>query len=434
MITKRYIKKRLLKFKILKHIFEKKEYKYRIKRFSAICSTMLGSEDFYILGYNKSTKLINRNLKKLVNKECKAFIIKNEDQIEEISSHNLISMSDIIMMDNINEIRIIIQSSRTIISDIESLLDIGIDWNQMIIDEDWGKNIGGKGFDSYDLMLGYQRLDDLPGFSIFEDKSKERVCTIVTLGGSTTDPYTGNVKSWSEFLFYKLSDMGINVKIICGGVSAYHSRQEVQKLIRDVLPMKPDIVISYSGINDTEYFQMRHVSREYPDFMLFQMEFNNYAMRKALKKGYFLGARYSKEIDNCSYGIKNKDDFATRWINNERIMNSICTEFGIKFYSILQPCRDYGGYIKTEKLEKATFKRNLEYNIQTTIKFYEDVRNNIAKYDFIIDFSNLFNNQTNIFYDYCHVFEKGNRVIATAILKEILPEVRKKIKETRGCS
>lgn len=32
----------------------------------------------------------------------------------------------------------------------------------------------------------------------------------------------------------------------------------------------------------------------------------------------------------------------------------------------------------------------------------------------------------NVFYDYCHVFEKGNHQIAGRILKEILPAIREK--------
>ena len=190
---------------------------------------------------------------------------------------------DIIFLDDLDEYKIIVVPCRTVVLKIDALLQVGIEWNQIVLSESWALFLGGKEFDCYDMMLGYTRNDDLPGFTVFDDDnlSGEKY-TIVTLGGSTTDPYTANVKSWSEFLYMQLKDMGIEVRVVCGGLSGYHSGQEFIKLFRDVLPMKPDMVISYSGINDTEYFHRRNIREGHPYATQYQFDFLEYSMKNAM--------------------------------------------------------------------------------------------------------------------------------------------------------
>lgn len=44
--------------------------------------------------------------------------------------------------------------------------------------------------------------------------------------------------------------------------------------------------------------------------------------------------------------------------------------------------------------------------------------------DYIYDLSHIFDNETDIYMDSCHVWEKGNRIIAEEIAKVIVPEIR----------
>jgi hypothetical protein len=54
----------------------------------------------------------------------------------------------------------------------------------------------------------------------------------------------------AEELSKLLTADGYSGTIVNGGTGGYSSNQELIKLIRDGLEFKPDIVISYSGIND----------------------------------------------------------------------------------------------------------------------------------------------------------------------------------------
>lgn len=344
---------------------------------------------------------------------------------------------DIIFLDDLDEYKIIVVPCRTVVLKIDALLQVGIEWNQIVLSESWALFLGGKGFDCYDMMLGYTRSDDLAGFTVFDDDnlSGEKY-TIVTLGGSTTDPYTANVKSWSEFFYLQLKDMGLEVRVVCGGLSGYHSGQEFIKLFRDVLPMKPDMVISYSGINDTDYFHRRSIREGHPYTTQYQIDFLEYSMKNAMKHGYFDGSAYHSKIGAYTLGIEDAGDFSERWVKNERMMHALCDEFGIKFHAFLQPNRDYGGYIKTGEPEKSSYAKNLSQNLEEVKSWYDKTRSLIAEIDYITDLSELFSGQKHIFYDYCHVFESGNRKIETAIFKHVIKDIRedyRKKQQREGC-
>lgn len=104
-----------------------------------------------------------------------------------------------------------------------------------------------------DIHFGHNFIaedEQLPGFRVFGNKDAK--LKIVTMGGSTTDPYVYNFPCWSELLYEKFIERGMDVCVICGGCAAYKSAQELIKLIRDVIPLRPDIVLDYTGFNDSK--------------------------------------------------------------------------------------------------------------------------------------------------------------------------------------
>jgi hypothetical protein len=77
---------------------------------------------------------------------------------------------------------------------------------------------------------------------------------IVCLGGSTTDPFlqinlpNGNLLeiatgSWAEELARIMDHKKIQGTVFCGETSGFRTAQDLIKLLRDVLEIKPDIVI-----------------------------------------------------------------------------------------------------------------------------------------------------------------------------------------------
>lgn len=353
------------------------------------------------------------------------FVELDVEEESYIRGKNVKPYKSISQLDDFKTYKILVVPCKTVIYKIEALLEMGLEWENIVLNSTWTSFIEGKEYNAYDVQLGFTRVDDLSGFTIFEDKenSKEKY-TIVTLGNSTTAPYTSNIKSWSEILFNELTELGLAVRVICGGMSSYHSGHELLKLLRDVLPLKPDMVLSYSGINDTPCFQRNRVCKEYPFVMLHHKNFLEFAMKHANKKGYFQGAGYSELVNNITLGVVDSEDYAERWVSNERKMHALCREFNIKFYGFLQPVRDYGGYIKTGEYDKASYKKVLEERTKQNIEWYDKTRVLIRDIDYIVDFSELFCGKKHIYFDYCHMFENGNRKIAQEILQYIIKDIR----------
>ncbi len=62
--------------------------------------------------------------------------------------------------------------------------------------------------------------------------------------------YNTAVTNWTEWLEIILREKSYSVEVLAGGIQGYASSQELLKLIQDVLILRPDLVISFSGIND----------------------------------------------------------------------------------------------------------------------------------------------------------------------------------------
>lgn len=103
--------------------------------------------------------------------------------------------------------------------------------------------------EALDLNLGYTYMMDKrhPGFQVL-GMDKESDYRIVLLGGSTTDGWLYEFKSWADFLYEKC--IGYHVTIFNGGISGYTSTQELVKLLRDGITLNPDMIILYDGVND----------------------------------------------------------------------------------------------------------------------------------------------------------------------------------------
>ena len=103
----------------------------------------------------------------------------------------------------------------------------------------------------YDATLSFSRIrDNVEGFEVYGDIDNPKAIKIVALGGSTTEGQLFFVKGWVPFFVDCLRNNGISAKVYCGGISGYTSTQELLKFERDVLTLKPNMVITYSGVND----------------------------------------------------------------------------------------------------------------------------------------------------------------------------------------
>lgn len=256
------------------------------------------------------------------------------------------------------------------------------------------------GFDWY-LGNSFLTETELPGFYIHGDvKSSQK--KLVLLGNSATDPLFYPQTSWPEMLWERCKE---NQVVICNGaITDYSSTNEVIKLLRDVLLLKPDIVISYSGIID-----FREYVPGYP--------YLNLNLMRTSKKWE---SDSGKEV---IYGIKDNRSAYERWIENEKIMYSLCRMNDILFVGILQP---WIGSERKQAGEKLQIWNDNYWSIafpqfdkfvSNAKEFKEKIRIDVEKYEWLHDFTDIFSeiDDADIYYDSIHVNELGNAVVAEKI-------------------
>jgi glycosyltransferase involved in cell wall biosynthesis len=277
-----------------------------------------------------------------------------------------------------------------------------------------------------DPYLGWSRLynehdNKFPGFKVYGEVGTRSLC-IVTLGGSTTDPTHEGVASWTECLYYMLKEYGIDVTIFNGGYASYTSTEELIKLIRDVIPLHPDIVISYSGVNDFgQVRQQKNMENSHPRYKRLFIS--------AAQEKIFSWISQQEDGATVLYGIQTDKSPAMFWSDNQRMMHSISEEFGIKFIGILQAHpKSEGmassvieGYI-TALRGQMEDNKNAFLNPLSTKIMYDEAEKEISDIPYILNFRHIFDEiaDFDIYFDPAHKFERGNQIIAANVFENLV--------------
>lgn len=226
-------------------------------------------------------------------------------------------------------------------------------------------------------MLGGENY---PGYYVFGQNRKTDY-KIMIVGGSTTDSTFYNYASWPEILYHKFQEAGKSVTIFNGAVGGYYSMQELSKLIRDIVILKPDIVISYSGVND-----------------------NGTAIRSV---GYINGM--VKENDDV-------ENVFARWLRHEKMMQKVAEENGADFCCFAQP------YLS---LEHSSDKYEIMFQKADrggAYHYYDEWKKSVKEVQgcpWFIDCTDLFEKNKNVYIDPCHVTIEGNQIIANFIYEHM---------------
>ncbi len=231
---------------------------------------------------------------------------------------------------------------------------------------------------------------------------------IVTLGGSTSDSTYENIKSWSELLYSQLKKMGLSVEIYSGGVACYTSAQECLKLIKDGLSLHPDLVISYSGTNDAcDYL---YDVKGHP----FHRPYIAEHLKKLILKNKITGTG-NVLVKGLTFGVKDHSSRAEFWIKTQKIMHAVCQEFGIGFHGFLQPYND--------KLMPYLYENQ---GRTPNERFYEEAKRLIERQNqrWLHDISGLYEHSQDVYYDQCHVYEHGNRLVMKAVLPYVMDSIK----------
>lgn len=250
-----------------------------------------------------------------------------------------------------------------------------------------------------DVLLGhtevYKRTSKrYPGYIVLGDE-KNAKSRVLILGGSTSDVglYEHYIKSWPEYLYEILRD----TVIFCGAIPGYNSKQELLKLLRDGKQLKPDLVISYSGVND---------------------------IGQAHTEGYPYAGRQlnNQNLSQMVWGVETDQNLAEEWIESEKMMKVIANSYGAGFLGLFQPI------IINRSEEGMTFEervlRKLVKMKWTDLKEYEmyqqEIKRKISDIPYIHDLTGLYYREKDtVFRDVCHVTELGNSILARKVYELI---------------
>lgn len=246
------------------------------------------------------------------------------------------------------------------------------------------------------------------------DNPQKKVCI---LGGSTSDTTCFIETPWPKYLLELAEADGLNILIYAGGTAGYIVSQECIKLIRDIVPLHPDIVISYSGVNDacesTNLFVHSYQQDLFNAFATY-LKKNDTIVSEPHSSGPFFG-------ENISYSA------SEHWLIQERLMASICREMDIKFFGILQPSlmsQRPMSLPSRSVLNQYTCEHWLEKRTSAMNCFHEHVKNYLDKYSWLRDFTSAFDGHDEYIYvDHVHLTSLGNKILADTIYNLIKPDL-----------
>ena len=254
------------------------------------------------------------------------------------------------------------------------------------------------------------------------------------LGGSTIWG-TGVIDSLTIPSFFNRLGAGRYDAVNLGETSynAYQNHQFLQ--IRIIEGYKPDVIISYDGVNNTPGMLPRSFShhRESQIDVLLKgadaqkqvLSYGDYFLKPTLFLLRKAGHRIFHKGD-FQDGAENKsvihkpamsDEEAARFLLESWLLTkTLADQINARYYCILQP----NVHVGKPRIGHLTNLAPFSY------RYYDHVRSQIdssSRYaglkDGFIDMTSAFDNLDNIYFDFCHVMPAGNLIIAKSILERI---------------
>ena len=222
---------------------------------------------------------------------------------------------------------------------------------------------------------------------------------IITVGGSTTfGSGVTNENTWPKILEKKLQNIskGKNIEVINAGIPAAASFIESKLIKEKLIHFKPDLIIIFDGNNDTACKMVEHTTKYH----------NEPKERKIKLCGAYLPDTYDEL-------------YAERW-------SDICkfgTENGFETAFILQPIPHFGKILTDQEIVNSFFFRAEHPHYLNSLESFAQQLSNIEKHcTKAADFREIFDYYLEpIYFDYVHVGDRGNEIIAIKVLELISP-------------
>lgn len=306
---------------------------------------------------------------------------------------------------------------------------------KVLADEPWFQLLDPQLSHAYSVDYLKRKLPDftiLPGFVAYADPEKKKnALRIFTLGGSTTDAHIK--ECWPYFLQKKLDALGVDAIVFNGGVAGYSTNQELLKLQRDVLPMKPNIVLGLSGVNDQGF---AHSHKQHPMIHPYQAKvFGALAGHQEPSRFFpntvdvvrrLVGPNNAEDV-GITFGPEVRTSPAAQWERNIRMMHAVCEELGIHYLGFRQPVLSVGNYEpspdEVAMIKKYSDAVNRPGGKSTYVEiindFYKQTQSVPERLDYCVDFVDLFVGKSGMYRDARHQTAAGAEVLAEAMIGEL---------------
>ena len=258
---------------------------------------------------------------------------------------------------------------------------------------------------------------------------------IFVIGGSTTFG-VGSISdsnTITHFLQKKISDKfpHHNIEVINAGIPGDYSYTETNLIKNKILSYNPNLLIIYDGWNDLDvkYERYSNPSIEQFDKIIRVIKQNDYVTPQVLIKLYSNYA-YNNAIGSVLFDPSNIKQKVAMWRDAWIDICTLQDKYNFKTIVILQPLVGTGNkHLTPEEQKYFTY-----WDGKNTLNYYQLYADMLPKLEptctATYDLRNVFDsNSETIFFDFGHVGELGNKIIANNIYEKILPTVLEDIQK-----
>ena len=250
--------------------------------------------------------------------------------------------------------------------------------------------IMGKTMPVNDALTGVSIMhknEKIIGWKQLKSKTGYTECKIIILGNSTSQYGLYPFKSWPELLIEKFDDSNMKVTMYVGATSSDDIVSEYLRLVRDYWVIRPDIVISFSGLTNL-----------YDENLLRQFNVSTFWINNS-------GAFGS--------GIRTEENHYEFWMRITSMMKQFVEYNGARFLSFLQPmCCFMPEMSLHEKMQFDLSKKAVGAKC-----FYDNMNEVDDVYFNLLD---LFFHKEGMFIDLSHYSETANLIISDIVYKKLI--------------
>lgn len=252
----------------------------------------------------------------------------------------------------------------------------------------------------YDPLLGFSKAYSYGkiGWKQYGEDEIGRIKILVLGNSASSEEF--HPENWVSKVYKKLLRKNIRTTIFNGAYPDDDIVSELLRLLRDGYAMKPQIVISMSGVNN---MQSKEAENQFNEARLI-----GWAKQLASEGRY-------------SCGIECRESPYSFWNRNIKLLNLVSEFYGARFFGFLMPMNATMSHMGLQ--EKSMFEA--EANIEGAREFAAAACDG----DGYINLMRIFEHQEEMFIDTMHYTDKAHEIIADQVCEAIMPEIQSLIKE-----